>query len=184
MTVTALGRWRGPIESDLERARRGDQQAFTDIVNQHEAMVFSIALHAIGKREIAEEIAQEVFLQLYRSLDRIGSDEHLTNWLRRTATHRTLDYCRTRSKASFTAIDSVPEPSVEHFEPDPLLGDLLRKHLRALPSAHRMIVVLRFGEQMKLKEIAASLDMPLNTVKTNLRRALTRLRELIGNEER
>ena len=72
-----------PITDDtLERARRGDHDAFAELIEEHEAMVFGIALHFFSDRGRAEELAQEVFLQMFRSLRTIESRSHLVYWLR------------------------------------------------------------------------------------------------------
>ncbi len=85
MTVTPLASV--PIDA-LSRASAGDQAAFSDLVCAHESMVFSIAWHVLRDRHLTEELAQEVFLQLYRSLGTIESAEHLVFWLRRVKTRR------------------------------------------------------------------------------------------------
>src|ERR1051326_4055918 len=81
-------------ETTLERARGGDHDAFAELVSRHEAMVFSIVLHFFDDRTRAEEIAQEVFLQLYRSLGEIESDAHLLFWLRQVTSRRCIDGMR------------------------------------------------------------------------------------------
>ncbi|HEX7419322.1 MAG TPA: sigma-70 family RNA polymerase sigma factor, partial [Thermoanaerobaculia bacterium] len=82
------------VETPLDRARTGDGDAFATIVADHEAMVFSLAYHFFNDRSRAEEIAQDVFLQLYRKLDDIESPSHLTHWLRQVTTRRCIDGLR------------------------------------------------------------------------------------------
>src|ERR1043166_10082919 len=78
-------------ETPLERARSGDHDAFAELVGRHEGMVFSIALHFFDDRTRAEEIAQDVFLQLFRSLGEIETDAHLLFWLRQVTSRRCID---------------------------------------------------------------------------------------------
>ncbi len=180
MTVTALGRWPDRAGS-LARAQHGCDEAFAEIVKENEGMVFSICLHALRDRGRAEEVAQEVFLQLYRNLDRLESQQHVVNWLRRTATHRVIDACRATNDAG-VSLELVPELETRHPFRDPLLRDRLRDLVAELPVSQRMAVVLRFGEEMQLSEIADALEVPINTVKSNLRRGLARLRERLNME--
>ena len=150
---------------------------FTDLVRDNQAMVFSIAYNFLRDQSLAEELAQDVFLQLYRNLDRLESHHHAKNWLRRTASHRCIDFTRKRSLAKEVDLDSVPEPSSEGAEPDPFLHDRLRKLVASLPEKKRLLVILRFQEEMELEEIAKVLKIPARTVRTQLWRTLALLRE-------
>src|ERR1044071_9206982 len=78
----------------LSRAQRGDHDAFAELIERHEAMVYSLAWNFFGDRSRAEETAQDVFLQLYRSLGVIQSDAHLLFWLRQVTTRRCIDQAR------------------------------------------------------------------------------------------
>src|SRR6478672_3089957 len=69
---------------------------FAGIVQRQQGMVFSIALHFMRDPQVAEELAQDVFLDLYRHLDSLKSPEHVTFWLRKVTTHRCIDYARRR----------------------------------------------------------------------------------------
>src|SRR3979409_2624632 len=94
---------------------------FETLVHRHQAMVFSIAFHFLRDRSAAEELAQDVFLQLHRHLDAMQSADHVTFWLRRVTTHRCIDYSR-RRRFSFLRLDSVPEPAADISPADPLLS--------------------------------------------------------------
>src|SRR6266567_4341290 len=84
-------------DETLRRAAGGDHDAFAELIRAHEEMVFSIALHFFHDRARAEEIAQEVFLQMYRRLGEIESPAHLTFWLRRVTANRCIDAGRALS---------------------------------------------------------------------------------------
>src|ERR1051325_8999128 len=90
----------------LEKAKAGDSDAFATIVEEHESMVFSLAYHFFNDRPRAEEIAQDVFLQLYRNLDSIDSASHLTHWLRQGTTRRCIDQIR-RSKFRVVSLETL-----------------------------------------------------------------------------
>jgi len=149
---------------------------FESLVRRHQAMVFSIAFHFLHDRSAAEELAQDVFLQLHRHLDAMQSADHVTFWLRRVTTHRCIDYRRKR-RFNFLRLESVPEPSAAASDPDPLLSRRLRALVSSLPAPARMAVVLRYQEDLTPEEIARVLDRPVATVKSQLQRALKTLRE-------
>jgi RNA polymerase sigma-70 factor (ECF subfamily) len=161
----------------LAAAVRGDASAFAQLVREHQTMVFSVALHFLRDSARAEDLAQETFLHLHRNLEKIESPEHLVFWLRKVVTHRCIDESRRRlRRRGDVALDAIPEPSTRRHERDPFLSAALRKMVAALPEAQRAIVVLRYQEDMDPGEIAETLDIPLNTVKSRLQRGLEFLR--------
>lgn len=161
---------------DLQAAQRGEQAAFARLVRAHQARVFSVALRLTGRREDAEELAQDAFVQLYAALSQIHSTSHLLHWLLRAITHRSIDRLRTRERTPrLVQIDTAEHPAEESVI-DPLWSRRLRALLGELPAAPRAVVLLRFQEDLEPTEIAAVLEMPLNTVKSHLRRSLEWLR--------
>ncbi|MGH9722359.1 MAG: RNA polymerase sigma factor [Bryobacteraceae bacterium] len=175
-----------PIEPDvrLRRAAAGEESAFEAVVREHQAMVYSIAWHYLHDRASAEELAQEVFLHLHRNIESIESPAHLLHWLRRVACHRAIDQSRRLKFRPRAGLDSAPEPvSIAHYR-DPMLKRLLERLLGTLPERSRMIVVLRYQEDMEPTEIAGVLEMPVGTVKSSLHRALAVLRGRFERAER
>ena len=165
------------LKAALAQAVRGDQSAFAEIVTQHQAMVFSIAWHYLQDRSLAEDVAQEVFLDLYQRLAAIQSPAHLTFWLRKVAVHRSIDQGRKQRNRRESDLEHVPEPAAESKPRDPMLLDRLRQTLGMLPEKQRMVVVLRYQEEMGPAEIAELMEMPVNTVKSTLHRSLEELRK-------
>ena len=156
---------------------------FTTLLRRNQGMVFSIVLHYNQDRAVAEEVAQEVFLQLYRHLDRLESDEHVAAWLRRTAAHRAIDEARKRKVRPQVALEDGPEPSTPASESDPLLQERLRRLIASLPEKPRMVMIMRYQEDLMPEEIAATLSMPVRTVKSHLQRSLALLRRKIRGDE-
>jgi RNA polymerase sigma-70 factor (ECF subfamily) len=168
----------------LTLAKAGDQPAFASLVRRHQNMVFSIALHMLRSRPAAEDLAQEVFLELYRSLARLESEAHVVSWLRRVASHRCIDEIRRRNHRQEYATDALPDAG--HLPPtrEIFVADRLQALVAGLPARARMVVVLRYQEEMDPTEIADTLNMPINTVKSHLRRSIAALRErLLGRGE-
>jgi len=142
-------------------------------------MVFSIALRILGDRFQAEEVAQDVFLELHAKREELTSGEHMLHWLRRVAVHRSIDRIRQRERRQEIAMDSAELPEVAFEAPpgDPLLSRQLRQLVASLPAAPRAVIVLRYQEDLTPEEIAATMKMPVATVKSHLRRTLRLLRE-------
>jgi RNA polymerase sigma-70 factor (ECF subfamily) len=169
-----------PADDFLARARSGDLAAFDELVRAHETRVFSIALRFTGQRADAEELAQDVFVQLHGALPRIADAVHLRRWLLRTVTHRCLNRLRDeRRRPRLVSIEALPpeaEPPASDPQQDPLMEARLRHLLLQLAPEPRAVMLLRFQEDLDPTDIANVLEMSINTVKSHLRRSLEWLR--------
>ena len=171
-----------PVSEDqvLAEAQNGNQSAFASIVREHQAMVFGLAYHFLQSQAEAEELAQDVFLALHQNLARVESARHLVFWLRRVTSNRCIDCVRSSQRRRELPMDDLHEPGVSPRFADPLLQELLRSLVAELAPDARMVVTLRFQEDLDLSEIAAIVDMPLNTVKSHLRRSMDALRRKLA----
>jgi len=160
----------------LDRSVQGDASAFAGIVRANQSMVYSVAWSFLRDAALAEELAQDVFLELHRNLRQIESGAHLVSWLRRVTVNRCIDRVRKRKREALVALDDAPEPSTPAAEADPFASEQLRRMIASLPEKQRAIVILRYQEDMDPTEIASVLSMPVNTVKSKLHRALALLR--------
>ena len=177
--LTAATSLSAPALSDDERlaeAQAGSESAFTAIVREYQGMVYGLAYHFLQSRGQAEELAQDVFLALHQNLSRVESPSHLTFWLRRVTSNRCIDSVRRLRHRCELAMDPLPETSITAPSADPLLGALLERLIAELPPDPRIVVTLRFQEDLDPTEIAAIVDMPVNTVKSHLRRSMEVLR--------
>ncbi len=174
--MTAIAAEMDTADLTLERAQRGDHDAFAKLVRQHESMVFSVGYHFFNSADKASEVAQDVFLQLYRSLQDITDPVHLTNWLRRVASRRCIDALR-RSRFRMVSLDDAGDLPVAARTTDPFLARRMSEHIAALPEAQRMLVILRYQEELGPNDISEIVGMPVNTVKSQLHRALRVLRK-------
>lgn len=160
----------------LIRARAGEASAFTALVRRYQRCVYSIALRMLSDRHRAEDLAQEVFLQLYRALDSIESDTHLAFWLRKVAVNRAIDRMRQESRFDGEPLTEAACVMDQTGEDDPLLQRRMAELVAQLPPAARAVVILRYQEDLDPTDIASTLDMSINTVKSHLKRSLTALR--------
>ena len=151
---------------------------FADIVRRYQSMVYSIARHFLADPSAAEELAQDVFLQLHATLPNLKSDEHVKFWLRKVTAHRCIDYQR-RRKLPQVSLEEAPEPSAPDRAEDLLLAKRLQQLVASLPEKPKLVVILRYQEDMLPEDIAAVLSMPVATVKSHLQRSLALLREKV-----
>ena len=167
-----------PADPAPDRAghEQGEGLGFEDLVRRHQRMVFSLAFHFLRDRAVAEEVSQDVFLRLHRHLDGLDLGNGVVHWLRRVTSNRCIDYARQR-RFRLLSFDSTPEPAVEARTRDPLLSRRLRRLVASLPRQSRMVVILRYQEDLMPEEIARILDTPVASVKSQLHRALRTLRE-------
>lgn len=150
--------------------------SLADALGNHQSMVFSIALHCLRDRALAEDIAQEVFLRLSTRLDTLHSQEHLVNWLRTVTSRLCIDEIRRRPARSAISLETVAEPAAECQEADPLLSKHLRRMVAELPGQARLAIILRYQEDLEPREIADILNESVHTIKSRLQRGLAMLR--------
>ena len=145
-------------------------------------MVFGIAVRLIGDRSEAEEVAQDVFLELYDSMAKLENAEHVKFWLRRVAVHRATDALRRRVRRPELVAEVWDEQLHSHGGElaDDEMAARLEQMVRTLPEPYRTTVVLRYADEATPDEIAAILERPVATVKSHLQRGLSMLRQKAG----
>jgi RNA polymerase sigma-70 factor (ECF subfamily) len=172
--------------ASLLLAQSGSEEGFRQLLRLHQSRVFSIALRFTGRRTEAEELAQDVFVQLHGALAQIESPAHLTHWLLRAITHRCIDrQRRERRRPHLVPIESMHDVADAALPDggDPLIGARLRRLLFDLAPDARAVMLLRFQEDLDPADIAATLRMSVNTVKSHLRRSLDTLRARCAGED-
>lgn len=153
------------------------QPDFESLVDEHQAMVYSLALRMTGDRGLAEEIAQDVFLELDRNLARLGGPEHAWAWLRRVAMSRSTDALRRRRvRGTDLWVELEEQHGLNAEERNSPLSARLERLLTTLPEGQRSALILRYQEEMLPEEIAVLLHTPVATVKSQLQRGLKLLR--------
>ena len=155
----------------------GEVLNFDALLRDNQAMVYSIAWNYLRNQTAAEEIAQEVFLRLFECLASIESADHARFWLRRVATQRSIDRTRRHWWQREVTIEAAVEVASSAPAGDVLASARLGRLVAALPEKLRMVVILRYQEDLGPEEIAATLDVPVRKVKAHLHQALELLRE-------
>ena len=167
-----------PREPDelLAAARAGESDGFAALVRLHQARVFSIALRMLTDRALAEDLAQEVFLQLHHSIRSLDSHQHLMFWLRQVTTRRAIDRLRREHRTETISLDESLGLVASESDADPLLRQHLQSLIGKLAPMPRAILLLRYQEDLDPLDIAQTLAVPVNTVKSHLKRSLAALR--------
>ena len=185
--MTVDGAFRSAADSDLvARAAAGDASAFHALVERHRAMVYRVAYQFAGNHHDAEDIAQDVFIKVYRSLDRFRYDAQLTSWLYRIVMNACIDHRRRHAPAGWAPFTedaelkmlNAPEegPGPEEAAYGLQLGEVLEAEIGRLPPGQRLVFTMRHHEGLKLCEIAEALGLAEGTVKRQLHAAVHRLR--------
>jgi RNA polymerase sigma-70 factor (ECF subfamily) len=188
--LTVDGGLRSSTDPDLvARAAAGDASAFQALVERHRAMVYRVAYQFAGNHHDAEDIAQDVFLKVYRSLDRFRQDAQLTSWLYRIVMNACIDHRRRAAPAGWAPFTEEAEtrmlntaeegPGPEDAAYGGELGDVLSAAVSRLPAGQRLVFTMRHHEGLKLCEIAEALDLAEGTVKRQLHAAVHRLRAVL-----
>jgi len=174
----------------ISRAAGGDASAFQALVERHRAMVYRIAYQFAGNHHDAEDIAQEVFIKVYRSLDRFRQDAQLTSWMYRIVMNACIDHRRRHrlnANAAFgdeaeqrmlNAPEETPGPEDCAYAGE--IGEVLEVEIRRLPKGQRVVFLMRHYQGMKLCEIADALGLAEGTVKRQLHAAVHRLRDALA----
>jgi RNA polymerase sigma-70 factor (ECF subfamily) len=165
------------LDEQLHKARSGEQAALTALVKAHQRSVYSLALRMLGTPDLAEDLTQDVFVLLNENLSSMESSKHLAFWLRQVTTRRAIDQLRRRARVEMTSLDSEAQLFSTQDAGDPLLQRHLRQLLSELSAPARAVLLLRFQEDLDPIDIARTLDMPINTVKSHLKRSLDAMRE-------
>jgi RNA polymerase sigma-70 factor (ECF subfamily) len=169
-----------PDAALLERARRGDDGAFRALVVRYEPVVAATVIGMLGRGADADDVGQETFVRLHRSLDRFRGEASLKTYLVRIAMNLSLNALRARRRAArrFVRDADAPELAVAPAEPggEAELRAAVRAAVGRLGPKHRPVVVLRMLEGMSTRETAQALGVPEGTVLSRLSRALRELR--------
>ncbi len=179
-----------PLEADealVERASTGDRSAFETLVRRHQRGLVHYLFRLTGSRDIATDLAQEVFIRVFQSLDAFDPKYRFTTWLYRIASNCAIDHLRRKHPRTYplsqVAPDDDAEPALPGNQPSPLdvlrlreLESRLEEAIRRLPRGYRQLIELRHRRHCRYDEIARITRLPIGTVKNRLFRAREILR--------
>jgi RNA polymerase sigma-70 factor (ECF subfamily) len=182
-----------PSAALIQRAQAGDQEALSALVQSQQTYVYSIAMSLMHNPADAADMTQEAFIRLMRSLGTYRGETKFTTWLYRLVTNICLDGLRRRGQP----VDSLDEAPSAAGDDAPSVGERLadtdrwtqpetelelresatqvRAALAALPTPQRLALTLHYFEDQRYEDIAEVMNLPLNTVKSHIRRGKERL---------
>jgi len=178
----------------VQAAKKGDLEAFSQLVKRYDRNIFRIAQHITHNEEDAQDVVQEAFLKAYRNLQQFQGNSKFYTWLVRIAVNEALMKLRRRRADKTVSIDedvetedgSMPRevadwsPNPEQLYGQSELGDILKKTIQGLPPGFRTVFVLRDVEGLSTEETAEMLGLSVPAVKSRLLRARLQLRERLS----
>lgn len=167
----------------VSRAQQGDQEAFYQLYQLHHKRVYALCFRMLANVESAEDVCQEVFVQLWQKIGNFRGDSKFTTWLHSVATNVVLGHLR-KNKNWLQRVFSIESQNSESIEPSSEMPELpeLDKHIMKLPEKARLVFVLFAVEGYRHEEIAGMLKMAVGTSKAQYHRARNLLRESISDE--
>ena len=181
-----------PDKELVEKARRGDQSAFEQLVLDNQNRVYSLALRLCGNREEAADLSQEAFVKAWQGLSAFQGESSFATWVYRLTTNVCIDHLRRKKRREevepAVSLDDEnsgwAEPADRASDPQLLLekserGRALARGLEQLPDWQRRVLVLRELSGLSYQEISDALDIDLGTVKSRITRARLALRKIL-----
>lgn len=178
-------------EQVVSAARRGDHHATEQLVKEHERWIRSVIFAVLGRGELVDDVAQQVWTRVWEKLPTLSRPQNLRSWLYRIARNAAIDAGKharlQRDAESALQIDPLaPHPRASatstHDAPAGELHGAIMQAIRALPAIYREPFVLRHLQEWSYAEIGEVLSLPVATVETRLVRARRLLRELLADE--
>jgi len=169
-----------PSDRDLiQRARRGEAEAFGELVTRYQTNVFNVCYRILHERAIAEDMTQESFIRAHERLNMFNAERPFGPWIRRVATNVCLNYLS--SQKTTAELDEERDADTNQ-QPEAVQearerSEQIRAVLASLPAHYRVVIELRHYQDMSYEEIAAALNIPLSDVKSHLFRARKLLAE-------
>lgn len=167
----------------IERCRGGDDEAFAELVARYKDLVYSLVARLTHDRSQADDLAQEVFLKVYRGLRYFRGEARLSTWIYRIVSNVCIQ-ARGRPAREVSIERGPDQKPFDHGGADASFGqmelkDRLEKAIAQLSEPERFLIAAHHLKGIQYEALAEALGMPLGTVKTHLHRAKRRLRELL-----
>ncbi len=174
----------------IQRVQNGDTVAFRYLVAQYQDMVFTIALKIVGSKEEAEDVAQEVFVKCFKSLNRFNQKSQFSTWLYRITYNHSIDTLK-KNKNNYATLElkdhvhnKVPiNDAAEVGIDNKMLQAILKDAIDQLPAEDRVIIILYYYDDQPLKEIASIIGIKENHAKIKLHRIRAKLQEQLQSKK-
>ncbi len=176
----------------IKKCKKNDKNAFMELFKQYERYLYKLCYSYVQNEQDALDIVQEVYIKVFKNIARFDLNMPFHPWIRRIAVNTCINHRRTIKYEAISmnssddehqaleeqiAADTDVEQQIESID----LERIIKMHIDTLAPKHRMVMILRYYEDMSYEEIAEMLELPLGTVKTNLYRARNILKEKLAD---
>jgi len=173
----------------INKVLNGDVNSFSIIVDRYKDLIFTIAIRMLKNREEAEEVAQDVFVKIFKSLSKFKGDSKFSTWIYKIAYNTCLDVLKKYNKQNnFISIDEYQEkqiPELENIFDALVLKEqqvIIQKCLSLLPYEESILLTLYYYEEQSLEEIAKVLNISQNNAKVKLFRIRKKFENILRNQ--
>lgn len=190
-------RWRYRMKSIEKRlinqAIAGERQAFSELVELYQHKIYQVSYRMMGNRSEAEDVGQETFLRVYANLARYDQSHKFSTWIYRIATNLCIDRLRKRRMtfsldqevAGTEGLDLYSQTPVQQKTPEAEVVTLeiqqeVQQAMDQLPVKYKTIMILRYIEDLSLREVSEIVSLPVTTIKTRIHRGREALKKLLS----
>lgn len=175
----------------IRRCKAREQEAFTLLFSRHDSYLYRLCYGYLRNKEDALDVMQEIYFKVFKHINSFDEEKNFLPWLKKIAVHACLNYKRDMGKRQHLSLDYEAEISGSFYErfvseedvEEEVMGlnmkEAIRSGLDLLPPAPRLILTLRYLEEMSCHEIAVLLEQPVGTVKSSLFRARNLLKAIL-----
>lgn len=171
----------------IQKIRDGNTHAFSELVDAYKNLVYTLAYRMLGNREEAEEVSQDTFIKIFKSLSHFKGDSKFSTWIYRVTYNTCLDRIKQNKRNNiFVDIDHVKNIAFVNMNNalDKMVQEerraLIKKCLNSLPAHDGGLLTLFYFEEQSLAEMEKTLDIPVSTIKVQLHRARKKLAKVFG----
>ena len=165
----------------IQLCLQGNQEAFTELVGRYKNLVYSVILRMVNDHEEANDLAQEVFIKVYKYLDRYSPEYKFSTWIMRITTNLVIDYRRKKKQETVSIDDMEVEPTSYDTPEGSYLekeqNNLVNTAIKALPDMYRIPIILYHHQGLSYQEIGDIIGEPLSKVKNRIFRGRKMLKE-------
>ena len=156
------------------------------VVDKFSRSIYNMALNFVGNRDDASDITQDIFLKVYKNIDKFKEEKNFNSWVMKISKNYCIDYWRKRKKSLYDRELEETDCQDEYTPEDKVVKDsdirLLRKTMLHLDSDLRLLLIMRDIQEYSYNDIADSLGLPLGTVKSRINRARVKLAKIYLSE--
>ncbi len=164
---------------------QGNQDAFSDIIQRYQKLIYTVVYRMVNDKEEANDITQETFIKIYRSLDKYNPEYKFSTWAVKIATNMCLDVLRKKKLHTVSVDEMIHIPSSEETPESSYVQNETRQQIytaiHSLPDKYRILVILFHEQGLSYNEICNVIGEPLSIVKNRLHRARHMLRNKLSH---